>query len=107
MYIDETKRRLETRLKEHKDACTKCLTSQPRLDKRPPNLLEQNAREQDHAAKEALSIHATPEDARFNRDSGYELPDCWIAMYKKLRGGASFSSARRPMRGAHNRACTN
>ena len=31
--------------------------------------------------KEALSIRTTPEDARFNRDNGYELPDCWIATY--------------------------
>ena len=45
--------------------------------------------------KEALSIHATPEDARFNRDSGYELANCWIATYKKLKGGASLSSAHR------------
>ena len=42
--------------------------------------------------KELLSIRMTPENARFNRDSGYELPDCWIATYKKLRGGASLSS---------------
>ena len=45
--------------------------------------------------KEALSMRTTPEDARFNRDSGYELPDCWIATFKKLKGGASLSSARR------------
>ena len=45
--------------------------------------------------KEALSIRTTPEDARFNRDSGYELPDCWIATFKKLKDGASLSSARR------------
>ena len=43
--------------------------------------------------KESLSICTTPEDARFNRDGGYELPDCWIATYKKLKGGASLSSA--------------
>ena len=43
--------------------------------------------------KESLSIRTTPEDTRFNRDSGYELPDCWIATYKKLKGGASLSSA--------------
>ena len=45
--------------------------------------------------KEALSIRTTPEDVRFNRDSGYEVPDCWIATFKKLKGGASLSSARR------------
>ena len=41
--------------------------------------------------KESLSIRTTPEDVRFNRDSGYELPDCRIATYKKLKGGASLS----------------
>ena len=45
--------------------------------------------------KEALSIRTTLENARFNRDDGYELPECWIAMYKKLKGGAS-------MRGTHH-----
>ena len=39
--------------------------------------------------KESLSIRTKPESERFNRDSGFELPDCWIATYKKLRGGAS------------------
>ena len=29
--------------------------------------------------------HASSESERFNRDSGFELPDCWIATYKKLR----------------------
>ena len=39
--------------------------------------------------KESLSIRTKPESERFNRDNGFELPDCWIATYKKLRGGAS------------------
>ena len=44
--------------------------------------------------KESLSIRTKPDSERFNRDSGFELPDCWIATslvatYKKLRGGAS------------------
>ena len=38
--------------------------------------------------KEALCIQSTPADSRFNRDSGYELPDCWFALNRKLRGGA-------------------
>ena len=42
--------------------------------------------------KEALSIRTTPEQTGFNRDSGYELPDCWIATYKKLNGGASMNA---------------
>ena len=42
--------------------------------------------------KEALSIHTTPEQAHINRDSGYELPGCWITTYKKLKGGASMNA---------------
>ena len=38
-----------------------------------------------------LSIRTTPKDACFNQDSGYELPDYWIATYKKLKGGVSLS----------------
>ena len=41
--------------------------------------------------KEALSIRTTPADTRFNRDEGYDLPECWIATYKKLKGGASMN----------------
>ena len=38
--------------------------------------------------KEALCIQSTPTDSRFNRDGGYELPDCWFVLNRKLRGGA-------------------
>ena len=38
--------------------------------------------------KEALCIQSTPADSRFNRDGGYELPDCWFALNRKLRGRA-------------------
>ena len=45
--------------------------------------------------KESVSIRTALEDIRFNRISRYELyvPDCWIAMYRKLKGRASLSSA--------------
>ena len=118
MYIGETKRRLGTCLKEHKDTCAKCLTNKLAIaehawtNDHPINwngtkILQPASRTMQLVLKEALSIHMTPKDARFNRDSGYELPDCWIATYNKLRGGASFSSARWPTRGAHDRACAN
>ena len=48
--------------------------------------------------KESLSIRTTPEDMRFNRDSGYELPGCWIATYKKLKGGAPGQLEQHPLR---------
>ena len=41
--------------------------------------------------KEALSIRTTPEDARFNGDSGCEPPDLWIATFKKLKGAMVLS----------------
>ena len=57
-------------------------------------ILQRASRTMELVMKEALSIRTTPKDARFNRDSGYELPGCWIATFKKLKGGASLSSAR-------------
>ena len=29
----------------------------------------------------------TPESSHLNRNGGYDIPDCWITMYKKLGGG--------------------
>ena len=34
--------------------------------------------------KEALHIHLTPEDQRFNRDVGLELPGCWVSTLMTL-----------------------
>ena len=106
VYTGETKCRLETRLKEHKDACTKCLPNKFTIAEHAwandhpitwdeMKILQRARRIMELVMKEALSIHKMPEDARFNRDSGYELPDCWIAMFKKLKGGASLNSVRR------------
>ena len=38
--------------------------------------------------KEALCIQAKPVNAHLKRDSGYELPDRWIAFNIKLKGDA-------------------
>ena len=35
--------------------------------------------------KDALYIQAKLANARFNRDSRYELPDCWITLNKNWR----------------------
>ena len=50
--------------------------------------------------KESLSIRMKPESERFNRDSGFELSDCWIATYKKLRGGASMRTTHAHLKSA-------
>ena len=46
--------------------------------------------------KETISICTTPED---NQDNGYELPDCFIATFQKLKNGASLSMLCPPTRG--------
>ena len=82
VYIGETKRRLETRLKEHKDASAKSLTDRSAIAKHahandhPINwagtrILQRASRNMELVMKEALSIRTTPEQTRFNRDSGY------------------------------------
>lgn len=78
-YIGKTKRRLGTRLvlKEHKDACAKCLTDKSAIAERPwtndhainwggAKILQQANRIMELVMKEALSIQTTPVDARFN-----------------------------------------
>ena len=99
VYIGETKRRLGTRLKEHKDACVKCQTDKSAIaehawaEDHPINwsgtkILQRASHTMELVMKEALCIQSTPADSRFNRDGGYELPDCWFALNRKLRGGA-------------------
>ena len=89
----------------HKDACTRCLTDKSAIaehawaNHHPINwaetkVLQRANRTMELVMKEALSIRTTPEDACFHIDSGYELPDCWIATFQKLKGTTSLSSAR-------------
>ena len=96
VYIGETKRRLETRLK---DACVRCQTDKSAIaehawaEDHPINwsgtkILQRASHTTELVMKEALCIQSTPADSRFNRDGGYELPDCWFALNRKLRGGA-------------------
>ena len=99
VYIGETKRRLGTRLKEHKDASVRCQTDKSAIaehawaEDHPINwsgtkILQHASHTMELVMKEALCIQSTPADSLFNRDSGYELPDCWFALNRKLRGGA-------------------
>ena len=90
VYIGETKGQLGTRLKEHKDACVRNQTEK--------SAIAEHAWTNDHPINwsgtkilKALCIQSTPTDSRFNRDSGYELPDCWFALNRKLTDGAIVS----------------
>ena len=90
VYIGETVRRLDTRLKEHKDACIcgqldKSAIAEHAWSEHHPILWESTkvidrANRQDTLRlKEALHIRLTNKDERFNRDVGMVVPDCWVA----------------------------
>ena len=75
VYIGETKRWLEIRLKEHKDTRTRCLTDKSAIaehawaNDHPINwvemkILQQACLSMELVKKEALSIRTTSEDAR-------------------------------------------
>ena len=67
------------------------------MGEQPPNkwaemkILQRASRTMELVMKEALSIRTTPEDARFNGDSGCEPPDLWIATFKTLKGAMVLS----------------
>ena len=95
VYIGETKRRLETRIKEHKEACMNGFTDKSAIaehawDQDHPinwneaRVLDRATRATELIQKEALCIRTTPECNHLNQDEGYELPGCWIATVKKL-----------------------
>ena len=98
VYIGETKRRLETRLKEHRDACErgmmeKSAVAEHAWEHHHPIHWEEttvldHGRGQELLVKEALHIQMTPVEERFNRDGGLEVPGCWTAVMRR-QGGRS------------------
>ena len=98
VYIGETKRRLETRLKEHQDACKrgmmeKSAVAEHAWEHHHPIHWEEttvldHGRGQELLVKEALHIQMTPVEERFNRDGGLEVPGCWTAVMRR-QGGRS------------------
>ena len=93
VYIGETKRRLETRLKEHRDACERGMMEKSAvaehawenhhpIDWEETTVLDRG-RGQELLLKEALHIQMTPSEERFNRDGGLEVPGCWIAVMRR------------------------
>ena len=46
-------------------------------------VLQRASRTMELVMKESLSIRTKPESERFNRDNGFELPNCWIATNRK------------------------
>ena len=94
--IRETKRRLETRLKEHRDACKrgmmeKSAVAEHAWEHHHPIHWEEttvldHGRGQELLVKEALHIQMTPVEERFKRDGGLEVPGCWTTVMRRQRG---------------------
>ena len=88
-------RRLETRLKEHKEACLrgeqeKSAVADHAWSNHHPilwkeaSVVDQARTRKELLLKEALHIGLTSEEQRFNRDVGLELQGCWVSMLKAL-----------------------
>ena len=60
--------------------------------------IQRASRTMELVIKETISICTTPDDAHFNQDNGYELPDGLIATFQKLKNGASMSMQCPPTR---------
>ena len=92
-YIGETVRRLETRVKEHRDACQKgaleksALAEHAWMNHHPIKWEEVSVIDRARTAKELLvkeAIHIRLNHPSLNRDEGLELPRCWMAALKNI-----------------------
>ena len=101
-YIGETVRRLETRMKEHRDACQKGALEKSALaehaweNHHPIKWEEATVIDQARTNKELLlkeAIHIRLQHPHLNRDGGLELPGCWVAA---LKGTAARVDRRQP-----------
>ena len=98
VYVGEAQRCLETRVKEHRDACNKGDTGKSAIAEHQWDQQHQvnweGTRVVDRASRPVqLRALKTPTNNRLNHDEGYELPGCWITTVKKLGGGVSSSRA--------------
>ena len=87
-YVGETVRRLETRVKEHRDVCQKGTLKKPALAEHPweshhpikweeTTVVDQARTPMELLLKEAIHIWLLKPP--LNRDGGLELPGCWMA----------------------------
>ena len=95
VYIGETTRRLETRVREHQNACRRgefdksAIAEHAWTDHHPIlwddiSVLDRASRWRELLIKEALHIGLTPVETLVNRDAGLELPGCWLPTLKKI-----------------------
>ena len=106
VYIGETKRRLETRLKEHRDACERGMMEKSAVAEHvwehhhpihwEETTMLDRGRGQELLVKKALHIQMTPVEECFNRDGGLEVPGCWTTVMRR-QGGAILTDLWPPM----------
>ena len=98
IYIGETLRRLETRMKEHRDACQKGTLEKSALaehaweNHHPIKWEETTVIDQARTSKELMlkeAIHIRLNHPSLNRDGGLELPGCWMAALRKANPATS------------------
>ncbi len=101
-YIGETVRRLETRMKEHRDACQKGTLEKSALaehaweNRHPIKWEEATVTDQARTLKELLlkeTIHIRLQHPHLNRDGRLELLGCWMAA---LKGAEARVNRRQP-----------
>ena len=99
-YIGETKWRLETRLREHQDACRtqslqmSLVVEQAWGSHHPINwkdtlVIAWARRPEKFLLKEAIHIQRTPAGECLNRDGGKGSPKCWMTALKCNEGAAN------------------
>ncbi len=91
VYIGETTRRLEQRIKEQQDACKrgdeKVSVIADAWQQHHPikweevRVVDRASKNHELKIKEALHIQMTPDNNTF-RDIGLELPGCWMSMLR-------------------------
>ena len=93
-YIGETRRRLETRLREHQEACWKGTMEKSAVAEHAwkdhhaikwdeTTVVDLTRHPRELLLKEAIHIQMTPAEECLNRDTGLELPGCWVAALRR------------------------
>ena len=95
VYISKTTRQLEICLKECKEVCIKGFTDKSTIAKHDwtedhpiswgdTRILQYASQTMKLVIKEEICIWMIPESSHFNCYGGYDIPNCWIATYRKL-----------------------
>ena len=108
-YIGKTIRRLESRIKEHKDACNRGQLEKSAIAEHAwrhdhpimwqnTQVLDRASRHKELLVKEALHIQMAAKNGSLNRDGGVEVHDCWVSAIRRYEQGSQYHHLRDPKR---------